>query len=80
MSAETKAALDKAIRDHIADEAPDVPLVMGWVFAAETTGHEIRAHELTGGGSYFLAMMDGMANSSALGISEFNYRRRSAIK
>lgn len=80
MSAETKAALDKAIRDHISDEAPDKPLLMGWVLATEVTGLEISEHETTGGGSFFLAQMDGLSHSSALGISEVNYRRRSAIR
>lgn len=79
MSAQTKAALDKAIRDHVADESPDKPLVMGWVLATEVTGLEIDAHEVNGGGTFFLAQMDGLANSSVLGISEFNYRRRSAM-
>lgn len=77
MSAATKAALDKTIRDHILDEAPDKPLVMGWVLAAENTGMEVSDHEVNGGGSFFLAQMDGLAVSSALGISEFNYRVRS---
>ena len=77
MSAETKAALDKAIRDHIADESPDKALLMGWVLATEVTGLEIDTHEIDGGGTFFLAHMDGLANSSVLGISEFNYRRRS---
>lgn len=79
MSAQTKAALDKAIRDHVADESPDKPLLMGWVLAAEVTGMEIDTHEIQGGGTFFLANMDGLANSSVLGISEFNYRRRSAM-
>ena len=79
MSAETKAALDKAIRDHIADESPDKPLLMGWVLATEVTGMELSSHEVGGGGTYFLDNMDGLANSSSLGISEFNYRRRSHI-
>lgn len=79
MSAQTKAALDEAIRNHVADEAPDKPLVMGWVLACENTGIEISEHEVYGGGSFFLAHMDGLALSSALGISEFNYRRRSAM-
>lgn len=77
MSAETKAALDKAIRDHLLDEAPDKPLVMGWVLGIENTGLELSEHEVYGGGSFFLAQMDGLSNSSALGISEFNYRARS---
>lgn len=79
MSAQTKATLDKAIRDHVADESPDKPLVMGWVLATEVTGLEIDVHEVNGGGTFFLAHMDGLANSSVLGISEFNYRRRSAM-
>lgn len=80
MSAETKAALDKAVRDHIADEAPDKPLVAGWVLACETLAVEMDHHEITGGGAYFLAHMDGLANSSALGISEVNYRLRSVSR
>lgn len=80
MSAETKAALDKAVREHIADEAPDKPLVAGWVLACETVALEMDEHEIAGGSSYFLVTMDGLLSSAALGISEVNYRLRSATR
>lgn len=69
MSAETRAAVEDAIRAHVADESDDPRVVVDWVVLTSDSGADM---DSTG---YYYACRDGMPWHSLTGLLSHFLRR-----